>query len=98
MLKLEGNKAVGYVAVYNSLSKTLTRSDGVSFVEVIKPGAFRNTISDGHNIFALSSHNREDVLGSTQAGTLVLREDATGLHAEILLPETAAGNVLNALL
>jgi uncharacterized protein len=87
-LTMTGNTITGYVAVYNSLSQTLTRQDGVQFTEIILPGAFTATLADGHNIFALSSHDEEEVLGSTTAGTLILSEDANGLLATITLPDT----------
>jgi HK97 family phage prohead protease len=98
MLKINGNTASGYLALYGSPSKALTRADGQQFIEVIRPGAFSATLADGHAILALSSHEKDNVLGSTTAGTLRIKEDATGLYAEIDLPDTTAGRDLRALL
>lgn len=86
------------MALYNSPSKPMQRADGKTFIEVIRPGAFRDTLRDGHNIYALNSHDRDAVLGSTQAGTLNIREDATGLYVEITLPDTQTGKDLKTLL
>lgn len=55
------------------------------WLEVIEPGAF----DIGGDVRALWQHNAAQVLGRTTAGTLVLREDETGIYSEALPPDTA---------
>ncbi len=78
----ETPKIVGYIATFNRWSVDLG-----GFVEQISPGAFARTIQEA-DIHALWQHNPDYVLGRTRNGTLTLREDATGLWAEITPPET----------
>lgn len=85
-------KILGYAVVFDSWSVDLG-----GFVERIRPGAFRRTLSDGHPIFAVHTHNFADLLGSTQGGTLALREDGRGLRFELELPDTGLGRDVHTL-
>lgn len=80
-------KVGGHAAVFNSESTDLG-----GFVEIIRPGAFAESLRRGRNIRALYHHNDLSLLGTTQAGTLRLREDDTGLAFEVDLPDTSYGN------
>lgn len=62
---------------------------GGYFREQIKPGAFACKQPD--NQFAYRNHNWDDVLGSTQAGTLKFRDSAEGMRFEVELPDTSVG-------
>lgn len=73
----------GHAAVFNQKGET------PYFTEEIAPGAFRDTIEDGHKIFALWNHNYNFPLCSTEGGALVLREDETGLYNEITPTDTS---------
>lgn len=66
----------GYFAVFNS---EYPLWEGAS--EVIKPGAFDNSISG--DVRALINHDTSLVLGRTKAGTLTLKQDARGLWGSI---------------
>lgn len=79
-------KVGGHAAVFNSESQDLG-----GFVEVIRPGAFAESLRQGLNIRALYHHSDLSLLGTTQAGTLRLREDDTGLAFELDLPDTSYG-------
>jgi len=74
----------GYAAVFNSRT-----SIGNFFDEVIKPGAFKNSINDDEaDIRALFNHDWDKVLGRTKADTLSLSEDDKGLKFDLELPNT----------
>jgi HK97 family phage prohead protease len=73
-------KIVGYGAVFNT--ETVIRSAGVSFREVIAPGAFRSVLAGTADVFSLFNHSEDFVLGRTIAGTLKVFEDEIGLRYE----------------
>ncbi|WP_456273623.1 HK97 family phage prohead protease [Bacillus sp. AK031] len=81
-------KVSGYAAVFNSRT-----SIGDYFDEIISPGAFSKSISNG-DVRALYNHNWDKVLGRTKSGTLRLSEDERGLKFEVDLPDTTAGRDL----
>jgi HK97 family phage major capsid protein/HK97 family phage prohead protease len=64
---------VGYAAVFNT----------VAYAEVIRPGAFTKTLSERGDVRAYWNHDSSAILGRTSNGTLLLREDETGLYCEI---------------
>jgi HK97 family phage prohead protease len=67
----------GYAAVFNSQSLDLG-----GFVEIIRPGAFTRSLKDT-DVFAFVEHDPAQIIGRRSAGTLVIGEDAHGLHVEI---------------
>lgn len=89
--RAEGKKLVGYAAVFNQETRI------ADFHEVIRPGAFRSTLADGHDVLGLVDHDAGKVLARTKSGTLRLSEDARGLRFEIDLPETGLGRDILAL-
>jgi len=82
----DGSTIGGYAAVFNSPADI-----GGSWIEVLKPGAFRDTLKSGEDVLALYSHALERLLGRQSAGTLRLSEDTKGLAVEIDLPDTTDG-------
>jgi HK97 family phage prohead protease len=60
--------------------------------EIIAPSAFRKTLNDNANVFALIAHDTNKVLGSTRAGTLELINSEDGLICRCGLPNTSYGN------
>jgi HK97 family phage prohead protease len=81
----EGMRFSGYAAVFNSPSEPLP------FTEQIAPGAFRKSLRARNDIKFLWNHDTGEILGSTRAGTLSLKEDKYGLRVEGLLPQTTRG-------
>lgn len=78
---------VGHAAVFNKRSEDLG-----GFFEVVAPGAFKNSLSEGADVRALVEHRGgSNTLGRTTSGTLAVSEDRTGLKTEIKLPDTQAG-------
>jgi uncharacterized protein len=74
--ELENGKYLleGYVAKFG------VRSKFMGFFEEIQRGAFDRTLSDGHNIFSMYSHDKSKILGSTKSGSLKLEIDNIGLR------------------
>jgi HK97 family phage prohead protease len=67
----------GYAAQFNK------EATGLSFREVIAPGAFTRTLQSGEPVFLLVNHDTDNLpLASTQSGTMELRQDETGLYME----------------
>lgn len=65
----------GYIAKFNSVTELYK-----GCYEKIERGAFKDTLSDGHNVFLLYHHDFSKPLSSTKNGTLVLNEDDVGLR------------------
>lgn len=82
------NRVEGYAAKFNSESLLLFEQRRGEFYEVIKPGAFTDTLATG-DIRALVNHDENKVIGRTKSKTLQLREDANGLWFSCELPNTS---------
>ncbi len=93
-LRTEGETvvAVGYAAVFNSLSSNLG-----GFCEDIRPGAFAKTLQES-DTRAMWNHDPNHLLGRVSAGTLRLAEDDHGLAYEVDLPKTTLGRDIAELL
>lgn len=76
----------GYASVFNKLSQNLG-----GFVERVDPAAFNKSLADGVPVFARFNHEDNFLLGTTEAETLRLSVDGTGLKYEVDLPNTTAG-------
>jgi HK97 family phage prohead protease len=64
----------GYAATWDR------EATGLSFREVIKPGAFKRSLERGDDVFLLVNHDTDQLpLARRSAGTLTLTEDETGL-------------------
>lgn len=85
-LRAAGRKLEGYAAVFGIEARI------GSFIEVIRPGAFRGTLETGKDVIALVDHDFSKLLARTKSGTLKLSEDSKGLAFEIQVPGTQLGN------
>jgi HK97 family phage prohead protease len=88
-IRAQGRRLTGYAAIFKVPAKIGT------FTEIIKPGAFRNSLS--RDVLALQDHDPSKVLGRTKSGSLRLSEDTRGLSFDLDLPETQAGRDVLAL-
>lgn len=91
-LRSNQNKApmlFGYAAVFNSRSDELSLDGGRVFREIVKPGAFAESLLSNYDVLARFEHSQ--ILGRTSNGTLRLFEDARGLRYEVDLPDTTVG-------
>jgi HK97 family phage prohead protease len=77
---------VGYAAVFNKRSQNLG-----GFVEEVDPAAFNKSLGDKVPVVARFNHKDDFLLGTTEADTLRLSVDSTGLQYEVDLPDTQAG-------
>lgn len=81
-------KIVGYAAVFDK------PSEDMGFIEYVRKGAFSDALKTS-DARALFNHDTDTLpLGRQSAGTLALREDATGLYYEITPPDTQAARDL----
>lgn len=74
----DGPVIAGYAAVFDQESVDLG-----GFVEIIRPGAFRDILARGDDVVALWNHDVNYLLGRVSNGTLLLEEDAHGLRYEV---------------
>jgi HK97 family phage prohead protease len=75
-------KIVGYASIFDK------PSEDMGFIEYVKKGAFKKALGKS-DARALFNHDTDTLpLGRQSAGTLVLREDDTGLYYEITPPDT----------
>jgi uncharacterized protein len=87
---MKGMNFRGYAAVFDSpWAERLTEATG--YVETIARGAFRKALATSGNVPLLWQHDRNQLLATTDAGTLKLAEDGKGLLVSALLPDNALG-------
>jgi len=88
--EIKGRTVRGYAAVYDSpWNDRLVEQMG--YVEQIARGAFRKALSRSDNVPLLWQHERRDMLATTGAGTLRLKEDGRGVALEADLPDNPLG-------
>jgi HK97 family phage prohead protease len=88
--EVKGRTLHGYAATFDSpWNKRLVEARG--YVETIRRGAFRKALGRSDNVPLLWQHERRDMLATTGAGTLRLKEDGRGLYFEADLPENPLG-------
>lgn len=92
-IEAQGNKVIGYAAVFGPLSENLG-----GFRERVAPTAFDRTLAGEKDVRALMDHDTAKVLGRRANGTLGLSTDKNGLRVEIELPNTTYANDLRELL
>lgn len=85
----EGGKPTrieGYAAVFDAMSDDLG-----GFREIVKPGAFRESLNRGDDVPVLIDHEPSKIIGRRSADTLKVWETRKGLKVEIKPPDTQAG-------
>lgn len=82
----------GYAAVFDSDSVLLGGYEG-GFIERIAPGAFKRSLAESPEVFALWQHDPAQVIARSP-DTLKLAEDERGLRVEIGLPDTTTARDL----
>ena len=72
----DSNTIIGRIP-YNS------QSEGLGYIEILKPGCFSRAIEKADNIISLWNHDPGMPLASTKSGTLMLNETRDGLNVRI---------------
>jgi HK97 family phage prohead protease len=84
----KGPVMVGYAARFDVKSGVIAGS----FREVVRAGAFKDSLANGADVRFLMNHDPTRLLARTKSGTLRLREDSIGLAFEADLADTALAN------
>jgi HK97 family phage prohead protease len=90
-MRAKGRRLEGYAATFGTEARIL------DFVETIAPGAFATSLAERADILALVDHDAGRVLARTRSGSLRLAEDSRGLHFDLDVPATSAGQDVLAL-
>ncbi len=87
-IEIRANDAhiTGYVNVVERQSRPVITPHGKA-VEVIEMRAFDAALHRGGDITCTVDHNKGHVYATTSNGTLQLREDSIGLHADVLITD-----------
>jgi uncharacterized protein len=88
----EGRTIFGYAAIWDTPAKV--GFEPYTFTELIRPGAFRDSLAKGEDVVSFFNHNPENMLGRVSNGTATFREDSIGLRFEVVVPDTSFGNDL----
>ena len=72
----------GHASVFNQWT-TLYEGQYYTWREMVRPGAYSNAIATKQDVKGLFNHDPNFVMGSTDSGTVLLREDSVGLYDEI---------------
>jgi len=92
--EVEGNRIVGYGAVFHTTQRPVTSRNLGGFVERVLPSAFNQARQGGWS-GAVCRYNHSDdmLLGTTAGNTLRLEVDRVGLHYDVLPPQSR-GDIL----
>ena len=82
-VRADGARITGYVNVREKKSRPVITPRG----KVIEPRAFAEAINRAGNITVTVDHDKSHIYASTDDGTVTLKEDAIGLHADVLIKD-----------
>lgn len=85
-VRADGARITGYVNVTEKKSRPVITPRG-KVIEEIEPRAFAEAISRAGNITVTVDHDKSHIYASTDDGTVTLKEDAIGLHADVLIKD-----------
>lgn len=83
-IRADGAHISGYVNATEKKSRPVMTPAG-KVVEEIEPGVFAKAIEEAGNITVSVDHDQTHIYADTRDKTLVLYEDAIGLHADVLI-------------
>lgn len=85
-LRADGLHISGYVNVTGKLSRPVITPRG-KVLETIEERAFGEAIKKNGDITVTLDHDQGHAYATTRDGTLTLKEDAIGLHADVLITD-----------
>lgn len=85
-VRADGARITGYVNVTEKKSRPVITPRG-KVIEEIEPRAFAEAINRAENITVTVDHDKSHIYASTDDGTVTLKEDAIGLHADVLITD-----------
>ena len=85
-VRADGARITGYVNVTEKKIRPVITPRG-KVIEEIEPRAFAEAISRAGNITVTVDHDKSHIYASTDDGTVTLKEDAIGLHADVLIKD-----------
>ena len=85
-IRADGAHISGYVNATEKKSRPVITPHG-KVIEEIEPRAFEAAIARAGNITLTVDHDSAHVFAETQNGTLQLREDDIGMHADVLITD-----------
>ena len=85
-VRADGARITGYVNVTEKKSRPVITPRG-KVIEEIEPRAFAEAISRAGNITVTVDHDKSHIYASTDDGTVTVKEDAIGLHADVLIKD-----------
>lgn len=86
----DGSRSIsGWAATFGDLSENLG-----GFKEVIRAGAFKQSLIDNPDVLCLYGHDMNQILGRGASGTLEIFEDSVGLRFTCKLPDTSTARDL----
>ena len=85
-VRADGARITGYVNVTEKKSRPVITPRG-KVIEENEPRAFAEAISRAGNITVTVDHDKSHIYASTDDGTVTLKEDAIGLHADVLIKD-----------
>lgn len=87
-VRADGAKISGYVNVTGKKSRPIVKPDGTRCVEEVEERAFEDAISRAGDVTVTVDHDKTHVYASTSDNTVTLKEDAIGLHADVLIKDS----------
>ena len=83
-IRADGAHIEGYVNVTGKKSRPVITPHG-KCIEVIEERAFGDAIERAGDVSVTVDHDKTHIYASTSSNTLTLKEDAIGLHADVLI-------------
>lgn len=87
-VRADGAHISGYVNATEKKSRPVITPHG-KVIEVIEPRAFERAIEANPDISVTVDHDASHIYADTKNGTLKLYEDSIGLHADVLITDSA---------
>lgn len=85
-IRADGAHITGYVNVTGKKSRPVLTPHG-KCIEIIEERAFADAIDRAGDVSVTVDHDKTHIYANTSSNTLTLKEDAIGLHADVLITD-----------